>query len=88
MTRFRDRVVLVTGAASGIGRASAERIAAEGGPGALELYRKVLRASSAFPIMFPPVEIDGHLVVPFIPLKWWYPYLPRHFFIPFMVLAN
>jgi NAD(P)-dependent dehydrogenase (short-subunit alcohol dehydrogenase family) len=31
VTRFRDRVVLVTGAASGIGRASAERIAAEGG---------------------------------------------------------
>ena len=36
-------------------------IAAEGGPGALELYRKVLRASSAFPIMFPPVKINGHL---------------------------
>ena len=36
-------------------------IAAAGGPEALTLYRKVLRASSAFPIMFPPVEIDGHL---------------------------
>jgi len=36
-------------------------IAEAGGPDALELYRKVLRASSAFPIMFPPVEIDGHL---------------------------
>lgn len=31
MTRFNDRIVLITGAASGIGKASAERIANEGG---------------------------------------------------------
>ncbi len=31
--------------------------------GDVELYRKVLLASSAFPIVFPPVEIDGHLFV-------------------------
>lgn len=31
--------------------------------GDLELYRNVLLASSAFPIVFPPVEIDGHLFV-------------------------
>jgi hypothetical protein len=31
--------------------------------GELELYHKVLLASSAFPIIFPPVEIDGHLFV-------------------------
>ena len=36
-------------------------IAKQGGPEALERYRKVLLASSAFPIMFPPVSIDGHL---------------------------
>jgi predicted acylesterase/phospholipase RssA len=31
--------------------------------GNLELYRQVLLASAAFPIVFPPVEIDGHLFV-------------------------
>lgn len=31
MSRFNDKVVLITGAASGIGKASAERIASEGG---------------------------------------------------------
>lgn len=29
----------------------------------LELYRKVLLASASFPIVFPPVEIDGHLLI-------------------------
>jgi hypothetical protein len=32
--------------------------------GDLELYRKVLLASASFPIVFPPVEIGGHL--PFV----------------------
>ena len=31
--------------------------------GDLDLYRKVLLASASFPILFPPVEIDGHLFV-------------------------
>ena len=31
--------------------------------GNLELYRKVLLASASFPIVFPAVEIDGHLFV-------------------------
>ena len=31
--------------------------------GELELYRAVLLASASFPIVFPPVEIDGHLFV-------------------------
>ncbi|MBW2495400.1 MAG: patatin-like phospholipase family protein [Deltaproteobacteria bacterium] len=38
-------------------------LAKQGGPDVLERYRKILMASSAFPIMFPPVEIDGHLFV-------------------------
>jgi hypothetical protein len=36
-------------------------IAKQGGPEALELYKKVLRASASPPIAFPPVEIAGHL---------------------------
>lgn len=31
--------------------------------GQLELYRDVLLASASFPIVFPPVEIEGHLFV-------------------------
>ena len=31
--------------------------------GDLALYREVLLASASFPIIFPPVEIDGHLFV-------------------------
>lgn len=31
--------------------------------GELELYRSVLLASASFPIVFPPVEINGHLFV-------------------------
>jgi hypothetical protein len=31
--------------------------------GELELYRNVLLASASFPIVFPPVEINGHLFV-------------------------
>jgi len=38
-------------------------IAKEGTPEALELYKRVLRASAAPPIVFPPVEIFGYLFV-------------------------
>ncbi len=31
--------------------------------GNLKLYREVLLASASFPIVFPPVEIEGHLFV-------------------------
>ncbi len=40
---------------------SLSKIAKDGGPGALELYRKVLYAAASPPVVFPPVEIDGHL---------------------------
>ena len=33
------------------------------------------------------VDIDGHLVVPFVPIDEWYPYLPKYLFIPFMLLV-
>jgi len=32
------------------------------------------------------VDIDGHLVVPLVPLKTAYPYLPKYLFIPFMTI--
>ncbi len=31
------------------------------------------------------VDIDGHLVIPLVPLKDWYPYLPKYLFIPLML---
>jgi len=31
--------------------------------------------------------VDGHLMIPLIPIKTWLPYLPRYIFIPFMVLV-
>jgi predicted acylesterase/phospholipase RssA len=37
-------------------------IAKENRPGAIELYRKILLASAAMPVVFPPVEIEGHLM--------------------------
>ena len=40
---------------------SMSAIAKQGDQEALELYKKVLRASASPPIAFPPVEIDGHL---------------------------
>jgi len=40
---------------------SLSKIAKQGGPQALELYRKVLYAAASPPVVFPPVEIDGHL---------------------------
>jgi hypothetical protein len=40
---------------------SLSKIAKQGGPEALDLFRKVLYAAASPPVVFPPVEIDGHL---------------------------
>jgi predicted acylesterase/phospholipase RssA len=37
-------------------------IAIQRTPEALELYRKLLRAAASPPIVFPPVQVDGHLL--------------------------
>jgi phospho-N-acetylmuramoyl-pentapeptide-transferase len=59
---------------------------ADGLSGRTRLLAEVVVAAVVVVGLYRLVDIDGHLVVPFIPLKWWYPYLPRYLFIPFMVL--
>lgn len=59
---------------------------ADGSSGWTRLAMEMLVALAVVVVLYRFVTIDGHLVVPFIPLKWWYPYLPRYLFIPFMVL--
>ncbi len=59
---------------------------ADGISGSVRLGLEFLVASVVVVGLYWYVEIDGKLVVPFIPLKWWYPYLPRYLFVPFMVL--
>ncbi|MCZ6749308.1 MAG: phospho-N-acetylmuramoyl-pentapeptide-transferase [SAR324 cluster bacterium] len=60
---------------------------AEGISGRMRLLAEIVVASVVVAGLYLFVDIDGHLVVPFIPLDWWYPYLPRHLFVPFMVLV-
>jgi phospho-N-acetylmuramoyl-pentapeptide-transferase len=59
---------------------------ADGISGTLRLSLEFLVAAVVVIGLYRFVEIDGHLVVPMIPLKWWYPYLPRYLFVPFMVI--
>jgi phospho-N-acetylmuramoyl-pentapeptide-transferase len=59
---------------------------ADGISGTVRLALEFLIAAVVVIGLYRYVQIDGHLVVPGIPLKWWYPYLPRYVFIPFMVL--
>ncbi|MBI4082962.1 MAG: phospho-N-acetylmuramoyl-pentapeptide-transferase [Candidatus Lambdaproteobacteria bacterium] len=60
---------------------------ADGVSGRLRLAAEFAVAAVVVLGLYLFVNIDGHLVVPFVPLKWWYPYLPRTLFIPFMVLV-
>jgi len=39
------------------------KIAAEGGPGCVERFQKILLATASVPVFFPPVRIDGDLHV-------------------------
>ena len=59
---------------------------ADGLGGFWRLGTEFLLASVVVVVLYRVLDIDGHLVIPFIPLDWWYPYLPREFFIPLMVL--
>ncbi|MDH4248125.1 MAG: phospho-N-acetylmuramoyl-pentapeptide-transferase [Deltaproteobacteria bacterium] len=59
---------------------------ADGISGTTRLSLEFLLATAVVIGLYWYVTIDGHLVIPFIPLKWWYPYLPRHLFIPLMVV--
>ncbi len=59
---------------------------ADGISGTVRLGLEFLVAAVVVIGLYRLVAIDGHLVVPLIPLKWWYPYLPRYVFIPFMIL--
>ena len=59
---------------------------ADGASGSVRLLAEFLVAGLVVLALYHYVTIDGHLVVPGIPLKWWYPYLPRYLFVPFMVL--
>ena len=59
---------------------------ADGISGKTRLLLEFMVASAVVIGLYRFIQIDGHLVVPFIPLKWWFPYLPRYVFIPFMVL--
>lgn len=59
---------------------------ADGISGRTRLFAEFAVALVVVLALYLYVDIDGHLVVPFVPLKDWYPYLPKYIFIPFMLL--
>lgn len=59
---------------------------ADGISGKVRLILEVAIALLVVSALYLYVDIDGHLAVPFVPLKTWYPYLPKYLFIPFMVI--
>ncbi len=72
---------------TGVVKRAAYAEKADGLSGRLRLALQFLVAGVVIMGLDHFVEIDGHLVFPFIPLKWWHPYLPSVVFIPFMLLV-
>jgi predicted acylesterase/phospholipase RssA len=61
---YNDNRILVVGTTNvDYGQTWIWNMSAIAKDGKLALYRDVLLASASFPIVFPPVEIDGHLFV-------------------------
>ena len=61
---YKDNRLLVVGTTNiDYGQTWVWNMSAIAKDGNLALYRDVLLASASFPIVFPPVEIDGHLFV-------------------------
>ncbi len=58
---------------------------AEGVSGRFRLSAEFVVALVVVLGLYLYVDIDGHLVVPFVPLKDAFPYLPKYLFIPFML---
>jgi predicted acylesterase/phospholipase RssA len=58
-----NRIILIGTTNVDYGQTWVWNLSAIAKDGNLELYRKVLLASASFPIVFPPVEIDGHLFI-------------------------
>ncbi len=59
---------------------------ADGISGKTRLFAEFAVALVVVLALYLYVDIDGHLVVPFVPIKTLYPYLPKYIFIPFMLL--
>lgn len=59
---------------------------ADGISGKVRLGLEFLVALIVVLTLYLYVDIDGHLVVPFVPLKTWFPYLPKMLFIPLMLV--
>ncbi len=77
--RHRRRVL------SGLANKKSYTSKADGLGGWWRILLQFFLASVVVVVFYHQVDVDGHLVVPLIPLKWWYPYLPRYVFIPFMI---
>jgi len=69
--RFTDKVVFVTGAASGIGRAAAVAFAAEGARGVFLRRMEGLAAAEAVPktVMIDPTYLKAHRTAPGLRVK-------------------